>query len=219
MENDLALKQNAIDALDYVKALEVKDQQTLNMANKAVVRIGVIKKGILAYFKDPKSLADAAHKAIVKKEKEALEPLIAADIILKPKIGTYVHEQIRIKEEAERKRLEEINRAAEKQLKALEEAAELENKGKIKEAEDKLHEAEELDETKEIPLPPAAPIMSGTHTVTLTHWRVIDHELIPRRYLRVDSISVDSEVKLHKMKTKIPGIEVYEQTNVRRSRS
>ena len=75
------------------------------------------------------------------------------------------------------------------------------------------------DETKEIPLPPAAPIMSGTHTVTKTHWRVIDHELIPRRYLRIDSISVESEVRLHKMKTKIPGIEVYEETDVRRSRS
>lgn len=219
MESELVLRQNATDALDYVKALEVVDQQTLNMANKSVVRIGVLRKGIIAYFKDPKTKAKIAHQAIVDKEKEALQPLIAADIILKPKIGAYVHEQMRIKEEAERKAREETERKEREQEEALKKAADLENEGKIKEAQAKLVEAEKMDdETKEVPLP-QAPVMSGTHTVTHTRWRVIDPELIPRRYLRIDSISVESEVRLHKMKTKIPGIEVYQETEIRRSHS
>lgn len=222
-KEDLVLRKNVTDAtaaLDYVKALEVTDQQTLNMANKAVVRIGVIKKGIIAYFKEPKTLADAAHKAIVKKEKEALEPLIAADIILKPKIGTYVREQMRIKEEAERKRLAEIEDKEKEQEKALKEAAELENRGKLKEAQARLVEAEKMedDETKEIALP-QAPVMSGTHTVTYTKWRLIDEEKVPRKWFILNTVGIDAAVQKFKMQTKIPGIEVYEETDVRRSRS
>lgn len=222
-KEDLVLRKNVTDAtaaLDYVKALEVTDQQTLNMANKAVVRIGVIKKGIIAYFKEPKTLADAAHKAIVKKEKEALEPLIAADIILKPKIGTYVREQMRILAEKERKAQEEAERKELEQEKALKEAAELENRGKLKEAQARLVEAEKMedDETKEIPLP-QAPVMSGTHTVTYTRWRIVDERKVPRSFLMLNLTIIDAVVNRDKMQTKIPGIEVYEETDVRRSRS
>ncbi|GAG25038.1 unnamed protein product, partial [marine sediment metagenome] len=187
MESELVLRQDATNALEYVKALEVKDQDSLNMANKSVVRIGVIKKGIIAYFKDPKTKANAAHKAIVDKEKEALKPLIDADCILKPKIGTYIREQMRIKEEAERKAREEEERKELEQEKALKEAAALEDRGRIKEAQARLREAEKMeeDETKEMPLP-QAPVMSGTHSVTYTRWRIIDSNLIPRKYLIYD---------------------------------
>ena len=219
METELALQTTACDALEYSRALEVKDQESLNLANKAMVRIGQIRKGIIAYFADPKTKAKAAHQAIVDKEKEALKPLIEADEILKPKIGTYHREQMRIQEEAERKRLDEINRAAKEEEEALNKAAKLEEEGKLKEAQKKLAEAEKIAERKPDVAVPAAPVMSGTHTVTYTRWRVIDEAKVPRSFLMLNTAAIDAEVKKYKMTTKIPGIEVYEKTEVSRSRS
>ena len=61
--------------------------------------------------------------------------------------------------------------------------------------------------------------MSGTHTVIYTRWRVIDEAKVPRSFLMLNTAAIDAEVKKYKMTTKIPGIEVYEKTEVSRSRS
>ena len=219
METELGLQKTACDALEYIRALEVKDQGSLNLANKAMMRIGQIRKGIIAYFADPKTKAKAAHQAIVDKEKDALKPLKEAEEILKPRIGTYVIAQRRIQEEAERKVREEEERKKREAEEAINRAVELENEGKAEEALDKLKEAEELEERKPAAAMPAAPVMSGTHTVTYTRWRLIDKELVPRPFLMLDKSAIDAEVMKYKMKTKIAGIQVYEETDVRRGRS
>ena len=219
METELGLQKTACDALEYIRALEVKDQGSLNLANKAMVRIGQIRKGIIAYFADPKTKAKAAHQAIVDKEKEALNPLKEAEEILKPRIGTYVIAQRRIQEEAERKVREEEERKKREAEEAINRAVELENEGKAEEALDKLKEAEELEERKPAAAMPAAPVMSGTHTVTYTRWRLIDKELVPRPFLMLDESAIDAEVKKFKMATNIAGIEVYQKTEVVRSRT
>ena len=219
METELDLQTTASDALEYSRALEVKNQESLNLANKAMVRIGQTRKGIIAYFADPKTKAKAAHQAIVDKEKDALKPLKEAEDILKPRIGTYVMTQRRIQEEAERRAREEEERKKREAEEAINKAVELENEGKAEEALDKLKEAEEMEERKPAAAMPAAPVMSGTHTVTYTRWRVINEKEIPRRFLMLDKSTIDAEVMKYKMKTKIAGIQVYEETDVRRGRS
>lgn len=219
MENNQSLQKRAFDALEYIKALEVKDQESLNLANKALVRIGQIRKGILAYFADPKKKAKATHQAIVDKEKEALKPVNEAEKNLEPKIRAYVIEQRQIREEAERKAREEEERKKKEAEEAIEEAAKLENEGKTEEALDKLEEAERLEESPPPVGIPKAPVMSGIHTRTYWKWRVIELSKVPLQYFTLDSKGIDAVVQQFKGMTAIPGIEVYEETGVARSRT
>jgi dihydroxyacetone kinase-like predicted kinase len=215
--NETSLEKRAANALEYVRELEIKDDLTLQTGNKVLVRIGEIRKEITDFFAEPIKKAHEAHKAILAKKKEAESPLIEAEGILKPKIRVYVIEQQRIKEEAERKAREEEERKKRETEEAMAKAVELENQGKVKEALDALDEAEKLEETKLAVDIPQGPTMTGVHTRTYWKWRIVDATKIPRMYLMLDQAAINEEVRRFKGDANIPGIEVYEETDIART--
>lgn len=77
-------------------------------------------------------------------------------------------------------------------------------------------EAEKSGE--EVPVSPDAdmtPKVSGVKTYRVTKWRVIDLNKVPREYLTLDEKKVNQAVREMKNLANIPGIEVYQEEEVR----
>lgn len=70
------------------------------------------------------------------------------------------------------------------------------------------------------PLPVApevemTPKVAGVKTYRVTKWRIIDLDKVPREYLILDEKKVNQTVREMKTLASIPGIEVYEEEEVR----
>ena len=190
--------------------IQVTDQKTLSVAETILVQVKDIIKGVTDYFEDPIAKAHAAHKAILAKKNEALDPLLKAEKFLKNAVRDYLIEE-------ERKR-----RAAEEQRKFEQEAllAKLEkerDEGDTKLADETFDKIEEIHE--ESLKVEETPQMVGVTKKTLIRWKVSDLDLVPRDLLTVDKPKVDEIVKRMKMNASIPGIEVYEDLVIATKRS
>jgi len=202
-------KQSSLIVRKAVK-IQVTDQKTLSVAETILVQVKDIIKGVTDYFEDPIAKAHAAHKAILAKKNEALDPLLKAEKFLKNAVRDYLVEE-------ERKR-----RAAEEQRKFEQEAllAKLE---KERDDEDTKAADETFEKIEEIHAESMKveelPQMVGVTKKTLIRWRVSNLDLVPRDLLTVDKPKVDEIVKRMKMNAEIPGIEIYEDLIVAMKRS
>ena len=202
-------KQSSLIVRKAVK-IQVTDQKTLSVAETILVQVKDIIKGVTDYFEDPIAKAHAAHKAILAKKNEALDPLLKAEKFLKSAVRDYLVEE-------ERKR-----RAAEEQRKFEQEAllAKLEKErddGDTKLADETFDKIEEIHaESMKVE---ELPQMVGVTKKTLIRWRVSNLSLVPRDLLTVDKPKVDEIVKRMKMNAEIPGIEIYEDVSIAMKRS
>ena len=185
--------------------IQVTDQKTLSMAETILVQVKDIIKGVTDYFEDPIAKAHAAHKAILAKKNEALDPLLKAERFLKSAVKDYLVEE------------ERARRAAEEQRKFEQEAllAKLEKErddGDTKLADETFEKIEEIHaESMKVE---ELPQMVGVTKKTLIRWRVTDIDLVPRDLLMIDKAEVDEIVKRLKMNASIPGIEIYEDVSI-----
>jgi len=209
---ETGLQMRAKNALDYVRELKVVDQPSLEVANKALVRIKVTKKEIIGFFEEPKSAALATHRAILKKEKFLLEPLLKAEQVLNPRVRDYMEAEQRKREAAEREAA--IKEAADKRRadEAMAKAAALEQEGKVDEALDALDEATQIEETREKAIIPDAPKVEGMHTRRHWTYRVIDATQIPRDCMSEDSKKINA--KIREGVRKISGLHIYEDVSL-----
>ena len=190
--------------------VKVTNQKSLSAAEGLIVQVKDFIKGIIDYFEDPIAKAHAAHKAILAKKNEALDPLLKAEKFLKNAVRDYLVEE-------ERKR-----RHDEEQRKFEQEAllAKLEKErddGDTKLADETFDKIEEIhEESLKIE---EVPQMAGVTKKKLIRWRVSDLDLVPRGYLTVDKAIVDAVVKTKKLDANIPGIEVYEDMSIALKRS
>jgi len=209
-ESGLMVRAN--DALEYVREMAVKNQEDLSAANKVLVRIGQVKKEIVAYWDDPITTAHKAHRALLKKKKDMLEPLEQADGILKPRVRDYMEAERRKREAAEREAA--IKEAAEKKKadEAMAEAAKLEQEGEIDAALDKLDEAAKIEDTREKAIIPESPVTEGMHTRRTWKYRVLNEAQIPRDCLSEDSKKINAKIKAGVRE--IPGLQIYEDVSV-----
>lgn len=190
--------------------IQVTDQKTLSMAETILVQVKDIIKGVTDYFEDPIAKAHAAHKAILAKKNEALDPLLKAERFLKSAVKDYLVEE------------ERARRAAEEQRKFEQEAllAKLEKErddGDTKLADETFDKIEEIHaESMKVE---ELPQMVGVTKKTLIRWRVSNLNLVPRDLLVVDKAKVDEIVKRMKLNASIPGIEIYEDLIVAMKRS
>jgi len=185
--------------------IQVTDQKTLSMAETILVQVKDIIKGVTDYFEDPIAKAHAAHKAILAKKNEELDPLLKAERFLKSAVKDYLVEK------------ERARRAAEEQRKFEQEAllSKLDterDKGDTKAADKTFEKIEEIHE-KSMKIE-EAPQMVGVTKKTLIRWRVTDIDLVPRDLLMIDKAKVDEIVKRMKMNASIPGIEVFEDVSI-----
>jgi len=205
------IEERVLPLPDRAKALTVTDSERLEKARDFLVTIKRMKAEVDKAFDPIIKKAPEAHKEALAQKKRYLDPLDAAERLLKPKISAYLmnlEEERREAERKERERLEAQKRAEEEQI---QKAIEAEEKGDLEEAEKILdQEPAKLDPVAI----PQKPILSQVHTVTNWKFRVKDPEAIPREYLKIDEVKIGKVVRILKDKTDIPGIEAYPETSV-----
>jgi len=174
-------------------AILVKDQETLTRANKGLLLIKDMLKEIGESFDNGIGKAHDLHGTLIANKRKHTDPCTRARSHLKVQVSTFYTKQTRI--------------AREKELEAERE--------REKEREKTTTPSEAPPVAKEY-VPDIKPMMTkGVHIRTKVKWRLLDMKLVPRKFklTTLNTAAIDAEVKNQKMKTKILGIEVYEEVS------
>lgn len=212
MKNEeMVLRKRAHSFVDRVSEIRIRGQSTLTSANVVIARIRQVRKEVALFFalsiekaKASERAAKEARVAIVATKDEIDEPLLNAENAVKGKIRVYLLAEEEKRVVAERKRFEEIAEAREK-------AEALREKGHHE-------EADEIEDDAPAVYVKPKPQMTGIHSRENWLFRVIDLGKIPRKWLMLDEVAIRREVREKKDKTKIPGIEVYKDMIIAKSR-
>ena len=198
-----------------VSELKVNDDITLQKAVGYLQVIKLARQDVESVYKQPKSEASAAHKAIVAEEKKSLVPLDTAESKLKKAIQDYqTHlRQIQMQLEAEaRKRREE------EAQKLLEQAAQKETDGNDFGAGLDLAMAESISSFAPTV---QTSVASAEGLSTRSTWKanVVNEELVPDDVMGIvirpiDMSALNKIARDSKGKAKIPGVEFYQDSSV-----
>lgn len=207
-----ALSSEALTYPAKAKEIKVRDQVSLDTANAFLRGI----KGLLAKIADTFDpiikQAHEAHREALEQRKKHEEPLIQAERIIKTEMGRYLNEQNLIRLEAELKARREAAEAERKRQEEMQAAIDAENAGKAEEADAHFEEALAIEPPK--PVIPEPVKTQGTYLRKETKWRVVDLAAVPRDFLALDRAKVELVFRIQREKMAIPGIEIYEETNV-----
>ena len=131
---EVEIKTKVLQLREQYKALKVVDEGSYLIAGDALKSIKEYKNKILEYFKPIKEAAWVAHKGIVAKEKEALEPAEKIEVTVRSEINQYLM-KIENERKAEQKRLEAeaAAKAEAERQKLLEKAAKAKSEEKAEE--------------------------------------------------------------------------------------
>lgn len=205
----------AVLAVQQSKTLEVNTQQDYDNAAELCKDIKDRVKQIIDYWKPLKDKAFAAHKDICSKEKQLLDPFTRAEADIKSKMVIWqkqkLEEERLLREEQERWKKEQAE-------KLLEKAAEAEQAGQTERSEYMLEMAEQAQNmTFEAPKQHKT---SGTSAPRVWKARVINDTLVPVEFAGtlirpVDTSTLDKLAKATKGAMKIPGVEFYEDVQIR----
>lgn len=194
----------ALGAVDQANLIAITSEQEYKGAAEILKGFKAIQREIDDTF-DPVIKANhEAHRQALEAKKKHSEPLKAAEVIVKKKLGTYSAEQEKIRREKEAKLREELRQ---------------------KEEEERLAEAEKADEAGQddkveeilsrpapapvVVLPSETPKVAGISTRKTWKFRIVDEKDIPREYLKVDEVKIGQMVRALKENAKIDGVEVY----------
>lgn len=192
------------------KLLTINNAEDYQAAGELLITIKSLRKEIDETFDPIISKAHAAHKEAVSKKKQVDAPLVEAEGILKPRIAAYLNEQEKKRREEEhRSRLEAARRAEEERLA---EAIKAEEAGAKEEVEQILNQPTYLPPP--VILPSTAPKISGIASRKTWKFEIIDPKLVPDEYKIVDSVKIGKVVRALGSQCRIPGIQVYEETNI-----
>ena len=203
------LKKEAADITGRATALVVKDQESYDGAAVLLKAVIVLKRDINAYHKP--WIDDAKESLRKMKERLALmiDPLEAAEDVLRKKTGDYDAEK-----ERERIRLE--REAAEKARKEEEERRLVEA-----EALEKAGMKEEAEQVLDTPIAVPKPVIqnhqraAGMTTVTTWKFTVENPNIVPREYLMVDEVKIGKLVRAQEGAIAIPGVRVWADKSTR----
>lgn len=137
------LEQKTLTLYEQATALVVTDPATFAAAGEVAKALKQLEKEVTDYFAPMKKAAHDAHKAITKKEADELAPVKEASEIVRKAMNSWIQEQERIRQEAERKARMEAEEAARKEReRLLAQAEKAIDKGKDEKAEELLDRAE-----------------------------------------------------------------------------
>jgi len=233
MEN-IEVSEKAIMLAREAQSLVVMDQETANRATQLILAGKDMVKKIKNYFVPLKKAADEAKRKLLDAEKAELQKIEPYIEKLQSNLTAWRLEQERKRREAEeaarraeleRKRLEEeLLRRAEEARRLEEEKKRLEGEEAAKKAREEL-ERKALEEiaAKEAEIIPPPPIPEKPKTEGLTlreNWtfEIVDESLIPREYLVPDPVKIRKMVQVMKDRTNIPGIRVFNNPIVMKTR-
>lgn len=209
------LEQSGRLAVQSAKELKITCQEDYETAGKYLVGIKTRTKQIKDYWKGPKQAAQAAHKAVVDREKQMLQPLEEAERILKASMMQYqaaVEKARREAEEAARKRQQE------EAARLLDEAIKKEDAGDEQGAAIGMAMAQMVDEMPAA-APVAAPTAAGTAVKKTWKARVIDPEAVPAYFNGIEIRSINMSAlnnmaKMFKGTAQVPGVEFYQESSL-----
>jgi len=209
---NLAVVETALSFPEKARALTITDEATLRSVNEFLVADKQMQKLVHAAFDPTVDATKEAHNMALAQRARYLNPLIEAEKIAKPKIGAWLTEQARIRQEAIEKAKREADAKEEARLQKLQDAIDAENAGKPEEAEKHFEEAIAIEPPKPI-IPPAVKVQ-GTSLRKDLKWRVFDPGAVPREFLVLNDAKVEAVFRIQREKMSIPGIETYEKTTV-----
>jgi hypothetical protein len=134
--------------VDQASAIIIRDQDTLTGANDFSIAIKRMRREIEETFDPIIEAAHVAHKVALDKKRKYIDPVDAAEKMVKGKIGSYLTEQERIRKEAERKVWEAEQEKIRAQQEATRKAQEAERKAEAERqriADAARRQAEEAD--------------------------------------------------------------------------
>jgi len=201
--------ETALTLYEQARSILVKTAEDYQFAGEFLRRLKDQRKAIQDWFRPLKEKADQAHKALVKKEREALKPLEEAEALVAPAMIAWKREEER-KAEEEARRIREEARRREEEIR-LAEAIQAEREGDLGAAQAIL---EEPIEVPVVTVQPRTPKISGLAERTTWTFRVVNESLIPREYLMPNLTKIGAVVRSDKGKTSIPGIEVFPQSSL-----
>jgi len=208
------LEQGGALMVQAAKGLTIASAEDYNTGAAYLKEIKDRVKGIKEYWKEPKSRALAAHKALVAREAQMLKPLEEAESIIKKAMLAYDTEVKRKRQEAEeaarRAREAEAERLAALAAKAAQEGDE--------DTADVL-----LDMAEEVPIgeiaAEAAPVAKGVSVRTTWKARVVNQKLVPAYFdgmeLRsINMTALNNIAKWRNGEAQIPGVEFFQESNM-----
>lgn len=161
--------------------------------------------------------AHEAHKALLKEKQDAEAPLAIAERTIKGLITDYDREQERIRVEEQRRRDDEARRQAETET--LERAAAMELEGQAYGDDALVAEAHAIVEAPVAPLPAvpvakAVPKVAGVSLRKTWGFRIVDPSKVPDSYKVIDETKIRGVVRSLGPAANIPGVQVFETTQV-----
>lgn len=198
----------------------IDSQETAELAGSIVKDAARVKAQILQHIDPVVETAHKAHKAATTLRNNLLS--FEAHVKgLNQRLGSYLAEQRRIADEArraaEQKAREEAERLRREQEEAaIAKAAALEAEGRHVAARIALQEADKHVQAV-APEPIVEQKVAGISLRDNWKWRVVDENAVPREFLQINESMVGAIVRSQKERTRIAGIEVYnEPTSVGR---
>ncbi len=198
---DIEIK--AVSITDQAHALVIRNDDEFRKGSEVLLIIKDALKELESTFGPIKKKAHETWKEIVAQEKRHEEPLLAAERVIKQKIGAYTVEQERKRREEEARLLIEAKKREEETLLSL--AIEAEKQGQKQEAEAIL----ETPTFVPPPIVPATPKITGVSTRIAWKFRITDPNAVPRQYLVPDEKAIAGVVRSLGERTNIPGVQVY----------
>ena len=211
IRNEVSLVERT--AMDVV----INNDDDFEMAAEITKNVKRVNKKVTEYWEPLRVSTKKAYDDVLKRKKEMLAPLEAAERILKGKIGDYT-----MKKEAERRQREAVMRelARKEAERKLEEAAKAEAAGDSLAAEFAMAEAEVMETAcMNAHVASNVPKANGvTHSRT---WKIVNIDIskvpteIAGTIIRpVDESAVMALIKATKGQIQIPGIEYQESMNI-----
>ena len=201
--------ETALTLYEQARLLVVKTPEDYLFAGEFLRSLKDQRRSIQEWFKPLKEKADQAHKAIIRKEKEALKPLEEAEALIAPAMLAWKREEER-KAEEEARRIREEARKREEEIR-LAEAIQAEREGYKEEAQAILEEPIDIPV---VTVQTRTPKIAGLAERTTWTFRVVNEDLIPREYLMPNLNKIGAVVRIDKGKTKIPGIQAFPQSSL-----
>ena len=125
-QNEAEIERRVPALVDQASAIIIRDQDSMAVANDFSIAVKRLRREIEETFDPIIEAAHRAHKTALDKKRKYIEPVDAAEKMVKGKIGAYLTEQDRIRREAERKAWEAEQEKIRAQQEALRKAQESE---------------------------------------------------------------------------------------------
>lgn len=198
--------ERALTIPQQAQMIQVVDNDSYARAGEILLVVKDLRKEIGKVFDPIIEKAHAAHKEAVSQKKKAEEPLVKAEMIIKPRLAAYNTEQERLRKEAEAKLQADLKKQEEDRK--LEDAVAAEASGD-REAAERILEEPTLSPV--VVIPKTVPKVTGISFQKRWTYRIVDESKIPHEYLQVNEVKIGQVVRAMKDLTNIPGIEVYSE--------